>query len=108
MEVKVKAKYLRISPRKLGLVADYVRGSDVEKAINDLSLAPQRGAKLMISVIKSAVANAPDSIDVDSLYVKTVYVTGGGMLRRFMPRAQGRATRINKRMSHITVVLDER
>ena len=108
MEVKVKARYLKISPRKLSLVADYVRGNDVEKAINDLSLAPHKGAKLMISVIKSAVANASASIDVDSLYVKTVYVTGGGMLRRFMPRAQGRATRINKRMSHITLVVDER
>jgi len=108
MEVKAKAKYLRISPQKMGLVADFIRGKEVQKVINDLTLAPQKGARLMISVVKSAVANAPDSVDIDNLYVKTVYVTSGGALKRFMPRAQGRATRILKRMSHVTLVLDEK
>ena len=108
MEVKTKAKYLGISPRKMSLVADYIRGKKVQNAINDLTLAPQKGARMMISIVKTAVSNAPDSVDVDTLYVKYVYVTSGGAMKRFMPRAQGRATRILKRMSHVTLVLDEK
>jgi large subunit ribosomal protein L22 len=108
MEVKSRARYLRISPRKLALVADYVRGKKVQSAINDLSLSPKKGARFMEAIIKSGVANAPDSVDVDNLFVKTVFVTSGGMLKRFMPRAQGRATSIRKRMSHVTMILDEK
>ena len=108
MEVKARAKYLRMSPRKLALVADYVRGKNVGLVINDLTLSPKKGAKLMLKILKSAVSNAPDTVDIDTLFVKTVFVTGGGNMRRFMPRAQGRATRIDKKFAHVTLILDEK
>ncbi len=109
MEAKAVAKYIRISPQKARLVADVVRGQEVESAINALRFMPQKGARLIRKVIESAVANAAqnDSIDVDTLYVKTIFVDGGPMLKRIRPRAMGRATKILKRTSHITVVLDE-
>jgi len=109
MEVKAVAKYLRVSPRKVRLVMDEVRGKRVEDALNALSYAPQKGAFLLRKVIQSAVANAEanTSLDVDRLYIKRVYADEGPTLKRFMPRALGRATRIRKRTSHLTVVLDE-
>lgn len=109
MEAKALARYIRISPQKARLVADLVRGKSVEYAINTLRFMPKKGARLLKKVIESAVANASqnDGIDVDTLYVKSIFIDGGPMLKRMMPRAQGRATRILKRTSHITVVLDE-
>ncbi len=107
MEVKAVAKFVRISPRKVRLVMDEVRGKRVEEAVNFLTFAPQKGAFLLKKVIQSAVANAEEntSLDVDSLYIKRVYADEGPTLKRFRPRAQGRATRIRKRTSHLTVVL---
>ena len=109
MEAKAHARQIRISPQKARLVADLVRGKDVETAINTLRFMPKKGARILRKVIESAVANASqnEAIDVDTLYIKKLYVDGGPMLKRIMPRAQGRATRILKRSSHITVVLDE-
>jgi large subunit ribosomal protein L22 len=109
MEVKAVAKFVRISPRKARLVMDQVRGKRVEDAMNLLAFAPQKGAFLLRKVIKSAVGNAEEntSLDVDNLYIKRVYADEGPVLKRFRPRAQGRATRIRKRTSHLTVVLDE-
>jgi large subunit ribosomal protein L22 len=109
METKAVAKYIRISPQKARLVADLVRGKDVESAITTLRFMPKKAAKLLRKVIESAVANADqnEAIDVDTLYVKSITIDGGPMLKRFRPRAQGRATRILKRTSHITVVVDE-
>lgn len=109
MEAKAHARQIRISPQKARLVADLVRGKDVETAINTLRFMPKKGARILRKVIESAVANASqnDAIDVDTLYIKTVFVDGGPMLKRIRPRAQGRAARILKRSSHITVVLDE-
>ncbi|MCF8061544.1 MAG: 50S ribosomal protein L22 [Deltaproteobacteria bacterium] len=109
MEVKAVAKFVRISPRKVRPVMDQVRGKRVEDAMNTLAFAPQKGAFLLRKVIQSAVANAEQntSLDVDSLYIKRVYADDGPMLKRFRPRALGRATRILKRTSHLTVVLDE-
>jgi len=109
MEAKAHARQIRISPQKARLVADLVRGKDVETAINTLRFMPKKGARILRKVIESAVANASqnDAIDVDTLYIKKLYVDGGPMLKRIMPRAQGRANRILKRSSHITVVLDE-
>ncbi|MDD5413053.1 MAG: 50S ribosomal protein L22 [Methylobacter sp.] len=100
---------MRISPQKARLVADLVRGKSVDHAINALRFLPKKGARLLKKVIESAVANASqnESIDVDTLYVKSIFIDGGPMLKRIMPRAQGRANRILKRTSHITVVLDE-
>jgi large subunit ribosomal protein L22 len=109
MEAKALARYIRISPQKARLVADLVRGKSVDYAINHLRFLPKKGARLLKKVIESAVANASqnESIDVDTLYVKSIFIDGGPMLKRIMPRAQGRANRILKRTSHITVVLDE-
>jgi len=74
-----------------------------------LRFMPKKGARILRKVIESAVSNASqnESIDVDTLFIKTVFIDGGPMLKRFMPRAMGRATKILKRTSHITVVLDE-
>ena len=109
MEARALARYIRISPQKARLVADLVRGKNVEYAINTLRFLPKKGARLLKKVIESAVANASqnEAIDVDTLYVKSIFINGGPMLKRISPRAQGRATRILKRTSHITVVLDE-
>lgn len=109
MESKAVARYIRISPQKARLVADIVRGQEVEKAINTLRFMPKKGAQILRKIIESAVANASQnpSIDVDTLYVKTVFIDGGPTLKRMRPRAMGRANRILKRTSHITVVLEE-
>ena len=100
---------IRISPQKARLLADLIRGKDVETAINTLRFMPKKGARIIRKLVESALANAGqnEAIDVDTLYVKTIFVDGGPMLKRIRPRAQGRATRILKRSSHITVVLDE-
>lgn len=109
MEAKALARQIRISPQKARLIADLIRGKDVASAINTLRFMPKKGARIMRKVVESALANASqnESIDVDTLYVKKIFIDGGPMLKRIMPRAQGRATRILKRTSHITVVLDE-
>lgn len=109
MEAKAHARQIRISPQKARLVADLVRGKDVETAINTLRFMPKKGARILRKVIESALANASQNevIDVDTLYIKTIFIDGGPMLKRIRPRAQGRAGRILKRSSHITVVLDE-
>ncbi|HFQ89670.1 MAG TPA: 50S ribosomal protein L22 [Desulfobulbus sp.] len=109
METRAVAKYIRISPRKARLVADVVRGMDVDTAITTLRFMPKKAARILRKVIESAVANADqnDTIDVDTLYIKSIQIDGGPMLKRFRPRAMGRATRILKRTSHITVVVDE-
>jgi large subunit ribosomal protein L22 len=109
MEAKAVARYIRISPQKARLVADVVRGLEVDKAITTLRFMPKKGAQILRKVIESAVANASQSqeIDVDTLYVKTIFIDGGPTLKRIRPRAMGRASRILKRTSHITVVLDE-
>jgi len=109
METKAVAKYIRISPQKARLVADVIRGMKADTAVTTLRFMPKKAAHIIRKVLESAVANADqrDSVDVDSLYVKEITVDGGPMLKRFSPRAQGRATRILKRTSHITVVVDE-
>jgi len=109
MEVKAIAKFVRISPRKVRPVMDQVRGKRVDEALNLLAFAPQKGAYLLRKVVQSAVANAEQNtnLDVDTLYIKRVYADEGPTLKRFRPRAMGRATRIRKRSSHLTVVLDE-
>ena len=109
METKAVAKYIRISPQKTRLVADLVRGKDVDSAITTLKFMPKKAARILRKVIESAVANAiqSDTVDADTLYIKKIMIDGGPMLKRFRPRAMGRATRILKRTSHITVVVDE-
>lgn len=109
MEAKAIAKYIRISPQKTRLVADVVRGKKVDEALVIMRFMPKRAAKIIHKLIESALANADqvESIDVDTLYIKKIMVDGGPSLRRIRPRAMGRATRVLKRSSHITVVLDE-
>ncbi len=109
MEARAIAKYLRISPRKVRLNADLIRGKRVEDALNVLTHSPQAGAKVVSKVVQSALANAGQdkSIDVDTLFVKTIFVNQGPTLKRFRPKPMGRAGRIRKRTCHITVVLSE-
>ena len=109
METRAVAKYVRISPRKVRLVMDQLRGKRVEIALNLLNFAPQKSAYIVKKLISSAVANAEENteIDVDTLFVKTIFADEGPTLKRFRPRAMGRATRIRKRTSHITVILEE-
>jgi large subunit ribosomal protein L22 len=109
MEARAVAKYVRISPRKARLIMDEIRGKKVEEALKLLSFSPNKGAFLLRKLINSAVANAEanSEIDVDNLFIKRLYADEGPTLKRFRPRAMGRATRIRKRTSHLTVVLDE-
>jgi len=110
MEAKAIAKYIRISPTKVRKVAKVVKGRPVEDALNLLEFMPQHAAKVVTKVIRSAVSNADQDVglDVDSLMVSNIFVNEGPMLKRFRARAMGRATRILKRTSHITVTLAER
>ena len=110
MESSAVARYIRVSPRKVRLVIDQVRGKRVEDAVNMLKFAPQKGAHFILKLINSAVANAQQKsdVDVDRLYVKRIYADEGPMLKRIIPRASGRATRILKRTSHLTVVLNDK
>ena len=89
---------------------EQVRGKKAEEALNLLSFAPQRGARILKKLLDSAVANAQQNadMDVDSLYIAKVYADEGPTLKRWRPRAQGRATRIRKRTSHLTVILGEK
>jgi large subunit ribosomal protein L22 len=110
MEVKAIAKYMRVSPRKIRLLMKEIRGKKVEEALNLLAFTPQKGGAILRKLINSAVANAsqyPDT-DVDNLFIKHIFADEGPTLKRFRPRAMGRATRIRKRSSHLTVILDER
>ena len=110
METSAKLKFARLSPQKTRLVVDMVRGKAVQEALNILKFSPQRPADIVAKVMRSAVANAEQKgiSDVDRLFVKAVFVDQGPVLKRFMPRAQGRATKIRKPTSHITVILDEK
>jgi len=109
MEAKAVVKNIRISPQKARLVADMIRGKHVDNALNTLKFTPKKGARIIRKIVESAVANASqnEAIDVDTLFVKKIFIDGGPMLKRIRPRAMGRASRILKRSSHITVVLDE-
>ncbi|MGH7788262.1 MAG: 50S ribosomal protein L22 [Candidatus Binatia bacterium] len=110
MEARVVSRHLRMSPQKVRLVADLVRGKGVGEAIGLLQHLPKKAAPLLVKALKSAVANAENTqrVDVDQLYVKRIMVDGGPVAKRFLPRAHGRATSLRKRTSHVTVVVDER
>ncbi|MCC8194466.1 MAG: 50S ribosomal protein L22 [Deltaproteobacteria bacterium] len=109
MEAKAVAKFIRVSPRKTRIVAKNVVGRPVEDALNVLRFTPQKGAQVIREVMKSALANAEHNtnMNVDALVVKEILVNEGPTWKRFMPRAQGRATSIRKRTSHVTVILAE-
>ena len=110
MEVKATAKFLLISPQKVRLVADEIRGYDYNEALDTLQYIPRKGALLLKRVLISARANAVhgnESLSDSDLYVKKVYIDQGPVLKRFRARARGRGSRIFKRTSHITVVLSD-
>ena len=108
-EARATAKFLRYSAQKGRLVADMIRGKRVDEAIALLEASKKAAAKTTLKVLKSAMANAADNkgLNVDELFIKTIYVDEGPTLKRWMPRARGRADRINKRTCHTTVVLAE-
>jgi large subunit ribosomal protein L22 len=109
MEVRAVAKYVRTSPQKVRKIIGTVKGKPVEDALNKLKFMPQKAAGILEKVVRSAVANAEqkESMDVDRLVVYNVYADQGPSMKRWRPRARGRATRILKRSAHITVILAE-
>lgn len=109
-EVKASLKYARVGAQKARLVADVVRGKSVEEAIKSLTFMNKKTAGMVKKLIESAVANAEHKkvFDIDKLYVKTIWVDQGPVLKRFRPRAQGRAFGVRKKTSHINVVLEEK
>jgi len=110
MESRAHARYTAIPPRKARLAVDMIRGKGVEESLRTLDATSTRGARIVTKVLNSAVANAvaeegTAKIHPDMLYVKEAYVNEGPTLKRFRARAMGRATRVNKRTSHITIVV---
>lgn len=111
MEAKAKARYIRISPRKARQVTDLIRGKNVSEAANILKFTPNRASLIISKVLKSALANAKQSADLkeeEKLLVTEVFVDQGPTLKRFRPRAMGRASSIRKKTSHITLVVGNR
>lgn len=109
MEVKAKLNNLRISPRKVGLVAGLIRRMKTDKADKILMFTYKRASDPILKLLKSAIANAKNNFNLkeENLYVKEIKVDEGRTLKRFMPRARGKASRINKRTSNISIILAE-
>ncbi len=109
MEVKAKAKHIRMSPRKVRLVVDLVRGKRTKEALDQLNFLPKKASVPVVKLVESAISNAVNNYDLkkDNLYIKEIRVDEGRTLRRWIPRAHGRATPIRKRTSHIDLVLGE-
>ena len=111
MEVKAVLRHTRTTPQKARLVADMIRGKNVNDAMNVLTFTRKRVAEKFQKLLKSAIANAEENhkiLDVDDLYIKTLKVDEGATWKRSLPRARGVATAIRKRTSHITLILDEK
>jgi large subunit ribosomal protein L22 len=110
MEARAVARYVRVSPRKARLVVDLIRGKNIDDARAILRFSPQAASEVVEKVLNSAVANAERNLHIksDDLIVGTTFVDEGPTLKRIQPRAMGRAFRINKRTSHITVVVNQR
>jgi large subunit ribosomal protein L22 len=110
METRASTRHLRIAPQKVRLVVDLIRGKGVEEAIGILEFNRRRASAAITKTLKSAIANpeATQNVDVDALYVKSAWVDEGKVQKRFLPRAHGRATKVIKRSSHVTIVVDER
>ena len=115
MEAKAKARFVRVTPQKARRVVDLIRGKQAGEAVAVLKFAPQAAGETVLKVVESAIANAREGakragerLDESDLFVAEVFVDEGPTLKRFRPRAQGRASQILKRTSHITVVVAER
>ena len=109
MEAKAIEKFIRISPRKLRYVADVVRNKSVEQAVDILTFTPKKAASILKKAVESAAANAAENHDMEEegLFISRIMVNEGPILKRFRPRARGRATRIRKRTSHLKVVVSD-
>ncbi len=110
MEAKANLNHLRISPRKVGVVCDLIRGKSVAQATAILMNTPKSASEPLLKLLKSAAANAENNhqMDPEKLYVSQAFANGGPIIKRIRPRAQGRAFRINKRTSHVTIAVEER
>jgi large subunit ribosomal protein L22 len=110
MEAKAVAKYVRISPRKARQATKLIQGKSAQEAVNLLKFTPKKSCRILQKVLDSAIANARQkriNIEIGDLYIKNAFVDQGPTLKRIQPRAMGRAYRIRKRTSHITIVVDE-
>src|SRR3989344_545715 len=108
-KVTAKLNNLRVAPRKVRLVSGVIKGQSVNEALAQLQVMPWRSAPAVAKLLKSAVANAKNkSMNIEKLFIESINVDQGPMLKRYLPRAMGRATPIHKKMSHVTVVLGER
>ena len=110
MDAKAHLKYARISPRKVSILLDLIRNEPVGTALGILKNTPKAASEYLIKLLKSAVANAENNfhLDKEKLYISECFVCPGPTLKRIMPRAQGRAFRILKRSSHVTIVVKEK
>ena len=110
MESRASAQYVRMSPRKVRIVCDIIRGKDTKQALAILDATPRAAAEVIRKVLKSAVANAENNFGMnpDNLYISQIYADSGMIIKRYQPRAKGRGYRINKRTSHITVVVKDK
>ena len=110
MEAKAHLRYARISPRKVQIVCDLIRGKSVPQATAILMATPKAASELLLKLLKSAAANAENNhqMDPEKLYVSATYANPGPIIKRMMPRAQGRAYRINKKTSHVTLAVTEK
>ncbi len=109
MESSAKLTLIRMSPRKTRTVADLIRGKVIQEALNILTFLPNPSAHIIHKLLRSAISNAEQKgvNNIDKLFVKSIYVDGGAVLKRFVPRAMGRASKIRKPTSHISVVLSD-
>ncbi|MBE7452586.1 MAG: 50S ribosomal protein L22 [Kofleriaceae bacterium] len=111
MEARALVRGISMSPRKMRVVANLVRGKQVEEAVGMLDLMPKKAARLISKAVKSAAANAEErsggDVSVEDLRIATITVDGGPIVKRWMPRSMGRANRINHRTSHLTVVVSD-
>ncbi|MDA3847713.1 MAG: 50S ribosomal protein L22 [Vallitaleaceae bacterium] len=107
---KAKVSFVRVSTTKAKIVLDTVKGKDVASAIGILAFTPRNGARIIEKVLKSAIANAENNngLDASNLYIEECFANKGPTLKRIRPRAQGRAFRIEKKTSHITIILNEK
>jgi len=110
MEAKAHLKYSRISPRKVKIVCDLIRGKDAQEAVAILTFTPKAASEPLAKLLKSAMANAENnhSMNVENLMVSEVYATPGPIIKRIRARAQGRAFRVFKRTSHVTIAVKEK
>ena len=110
MQVKAQSKYLKISAKKMRLVARAIKGMDVPQTLNYLKFVPRKASPLIFKTLRSALANAEHNFNLkgDNLFIKEIFVNEGATLKRWRPRAFGRATPIQKKSAHLTIILEEK